>query len=143
MKKTTKHAGAEDVASGDEQIAAWTQVQSSVQREACELLRGLIDAALPKATKKVWHGSPVWFLDGHPVVGYSTNKKGVALLFWNGQAFGEEGLQPMGSFRAAQAVFGDADGIDARTVRRWLKKAGADVLDSAALAKQMREARRK
>jgi hypothetical protein len=99
----------------------------------------LIDAALPKATARVWHGSPVWFIDENPVVGYSATAKAVKLLFWNGQAFGEPDLKPVGKYRAAEAVFGDASEIDTTAVRRWLKKARTDVFDSRGFFKKLRE----
>ena len=41
-------------------------------REICNLLAREIDRALPEAENKIWHAHPVWFLDGNPVVGYST-----------------------------------------------------------------------
>ena len=31
----------------------------------------LITKKLPKAEGKVWHGHPVWFINGNPVVGLS------------------------------------------------------------------------
>jgi hypothetical protein len=120
-------------------IAAYTEAQPPVFRAICDILRALIDAALDKATSKVWHGSPVWFIDDNPVVGYNATAKTVNLLFWNGQAFDEPALKPVGKYRAAQAVFDDAAAIDAKVVRRWLKKAKADVFDSRAFFKKLRE----
>jgi hypothetical protein len=86
----------------------------------CDVLRKLIDAAIPNASSRVWHGSPVWFVDDNPVVGYNATAKGVNMLFWNGQAFDEADLQPVGKYGAAQAVFGRADDIKSAVVRRWL-----------------------
>jgi hypothetical protein len=105
----------------------------------CDSLRNLIEAALPKASAKVWHGSPVWFIDDNPVVGYNATAKGVNLLFWNGRAFDEAELKPVGKYGAAQAVFADAAAIDPKAVRRWLKKAKADVFDSKGFFKKLRE----
>ncbi|MDZ7274155.1 MAG: DUF1801 domain-containing protein [candidate division KSB1 bacterium] len=84
---------------GDDQIATYSQAQPLALRTICDLLRELIDTALPKATSKVWHGSPVWFIDDNPVVGYNATAKTVNLLFWNGQAFDEAGLKPVGKYR--------------------------------------------
>src|SRR5262249_26648366 len=108
----------------------------------CELLRELIDVAIPKATCKVWHGSPVWFIDDNPVVGYNATAKSVNLLFWNGQAFDKASLKPVGKYGAAQAIFTDAAEIDSKVIRRWLKKAKADVFDSKAFFKTLREEKR-
>ena len=120
-------------------IAAYSRAQSPSFRETCETLRALITSALPKATSKVWHGAPVWFIDENPVVGYSVKTKGVSLLFWNGQAFKEPGLKPMGKYGAAEAVFRDVDELDAPAIRRWLKKARTNVFDSKTFFRKLRE----
>src|SRR5262245_31766934 len=98
----------------DAAIAAYAAAQPPAFRAICESLRKLITTAIPKATSKVWHGSPVWFIDENPVVGYNATAKTVNLLFWNGQAFDEPDLKPVGKYRAAQAVFADADDMDAK-----------------------------
>src|SRR5262245_13230373 len=107
MNKAGNAKTAKSDPGGDDQIAAYAHVQPPSLRPKCDLLRELIDTALPGATSRVWHGSPVWFLGENPVVGYNATAKGVNLLFWNGQAFDEAGLQPVGKYRAAQAKFGD------------------------------------
>ncbi len=139
MKKSGKSKSVEGAPSSDGQIAAYSQAQPFAFRTICDLLRELIDTALPKATSKVWHGSPVWFIDDNPVVGYNATAKTVNLLFWNGQAFAEAGLKPVGKYRAAQAIFADAAEIDPKVVRRWLKKAASNILDSKAFFKKLRE----
>jgi hypothetical protein len=127
----------------DDPIAACSQAQPPSFRAICDRLRDLIDAALPHATSKVWHGSPVWFVDGNPVVGYSVSAKSVNLLFWNGQALGEADFKPVGKYGAAQAEFAAADDIDSAVVRRWLKKAASNVFDSRAFFKKLREERKR
>ena len=72
---------------GSDPIAAWRRAQPPALRDIATSLHALITAALPDATSKVWHGSPVWFIDDNPVVGYSAKAKAISLLFWNGQAF--------------------------------------------------------
>ena len=123
----------------DDEIDAYSKAQALQFRKMCGALRKLIDTALPKATCKVWHGSPVWFLDDNPVVGYSVTAKTVNLLFWNGLAFREPALKPVGKYGAAQAVFTDTAEIDPTVIRRWLKKAKADVFDSKAFFAKMRK----
>jgi hypothetical protein len=61
----------------------------------------LIATALPNAVGKVWHGHPVWFLDGNPIVGYSLKKAGIEVLFWSGKSFKTDGLRPIGKYQAA------------------------------------------
>jgi hypothetical protein len=108
---------------------AGAQVPGAAQ--ACRVLQALIDATLPRrATARLWHGAPVWFLGENPVVGYSVNaKQRVVLLFWNGQAFSDPSLTAVGKFHAAQIQYGDADEIDPAAARRWLRKAAKDVWD--------------
>jgi len=139
MKKAGGTKGIRGDHGDGHQIAAYSQAQPPAFRAICDVLRGLIEAALPKATSRVWHGSPVWFIEGNPVVGYNATAKAVNLLFWNGQAFDEAGLKPVGKYRAAQAVFRDTAEIDPKAIRRWLGKAKSDVLDSKAYFKKLRE----
>ncbi len=91
----------------------------------CEELFSCIVKTLPKATYKIWHGHPVWFLEGNPVVGYSKLKDSVRLLFWSGQSFDEPSLKDEGSFKAADARYTDVLQIKKTDLVRWLKKAKA------------------
>jgi hypothetical protein len=139
MAKSGNSKGAEVAPNNGDQITAYAQAQPSAFRTICDLLRELIDTVIPKATSKIWHGSPVWFIEDNPVVGYNATAKSVNLLFWNGLAFAEAGLKPVGKYGAAQATFTVAAQIDAKVIRRWLKKAKSDVFDSKAFFKKLRE----
>lgn len=86
------------------------------------MLYAEICAALPDAEAKVWHAHPVWFLDGNPIVGYSKLKDGIRLLFWSGQSFEEEGLQPEGKFKAAEARYTTVSDVRKTALRKWLKQ---------------------
>ena len=119
-------------------IDAYSQAQRPEFRAICEELRKLISKALPKSSSKVWHGQPVWFIGENPVVGFKATAKSVVLLFWNGRAFDEPDLKPLGQFQVAKAEFGDVTEIDAKAVRRWLKKAGTSLFDSVAFFKKRR-----
>lgn len=92
-------------------------------RPICDLLLATIERELPDADRKVWHGHPVWFFDGNPVVGYHRLKASVRLLFWSGQSFREPGLTPEGSFRAAEARYTDPGQVDVEVLRRLLVEA--------------------
>ncbi len=125
-------------------VAVYDAAQPANEAAICKRLRAEIARTLPDAISKVWHGAPVWFVGETPVVGYSVpSKGGVSLLFWNGQAFDERALEPVGKFQAAQARFASTAEIDATLLRRWLKKAGTQLWDvrvvhearAAALAK--------
>lgn len=92
-------------------------------RQICLQLMDAIEQHLPQATGKVWHGSPVWFIDENPIVGISKLKSHVQLLFWSGQSFDEAGLAPVGKHKAAEATYTDAAGIDPAILSVWLDKA--------------------
>lgn len=102
---------------------AYNGAQSLDEKAICDLLADEIERTLPGAENKVWHGHPVWFLDGNPVVGYSKQKSCVRLLFWSGQSFDEPGLLSEGRFKAADARYTSADAVDIAALQRWLGKA--------------------
>lgn len=104
-------------------ITAYNTSQTDSDKAICELLRQEIDRQLPEAESKIWHAHPVWFLDGNPIVGYSKLKDSVRLLFWSGQSFDEVGLQPEGSFKAAEARYTDVKDVNASDLQHWLQKA--------------------
>ena len=101
----------------------YNAAQPSEDREICQLLAEQIDRNLPEAENKIWHGHPVWFLDGNPIVGYSKLKDSVRLLFWSGQSFDERELEKEGSFKAAEARYTAAGQVDTEKLQRWLAKA--------------------
>ena len=101
----------------------YNAAQQPADRETCDLLAREIERGLPEAENRVWHAHPVWFLDGNPIVGYSKLKGCVRLLFWSGQSFDEPGLEPEGSFKAAEARYTAADQVDTEKLRRWVAEA--------------------
>lgn len=103
-------------------IVKYNQGVSGAEGAVCELLAGEIERGLPEAESRIWHGHPVWFLEGNPVVGYSKLKGGVRLLFWSGQSFEEAGLRKEGSFQAAEARYGVVDEVNLEELRRWVEK---------------------
>ena len=103
-------------------IAAYHRAQTKDDKAICDLLKKEIDKALPKAESKIWHGSPVWFLDGNPIVGYHKLKDYVRILFWSGQSFEEDGLAPEGTFKAAEARYTTPNEVKVGALRRWLSK---------------------
>lgn len=104
-------------------IQAYNALQNQGDREICDRLRAIIDAALPEAESKIWHAHPVWFLGGNPIVGYSKLKSCVRLLFWSGQSFTAPGLETEGSFKAAEKRYTALDEVDETQLRAWLEEA--------------------
>ena len=104
------------------EIAGFNAAHEGEDRVVCETLAAVIAEELPEAESRIWHGHPVWFLDGNPIVGYSKLKDCVRLLFWSGQTFEEPGLAAQGSFKAAEARFTAAEQIEEESLRRWLEE---------------------
>ena len=103
-------------------VQAYNDSESANDKAICNLLADEIDSNLPEAANKIWHAHPVWFLEGNPIVGYSKLKNCIRLLFWSGQSFEEEGLQPEGKFKAAEARYTSVEQINREDLRRWLEK---------------------
>lgn len=104
-------------------IQTYNQAQEPHHAELCALLAQEICKNLPDAENKLWHGHPVWFLDGNPITGYSKQKPGIRLMFWSGADFEEAALIVRGAkFKDASIVLNDASQIRKGDLKRWLKK---------------------
>lgn len=104
-------------------VQHYNRAQAPTDQAICDVLSREIDRNLSEAENRIWHAHPVWFLDGNPIVGYSKLKNCIRLLFWSGQSFEEEGLQPEGKFKAAEARYTSADEVNVGDLGRWLEKA--------------------
>jgi len=104
------------------EIKDYNDKQADDRKPICDLLADVIQASFPRDENKIWHGAPVWFINGNPIVGYDVQKKDVRLLFWSGQTFGESGLSPEGRFKAAEAHYTDVDQINIDDLKKWLQK---------------------
>lgn len=106
-------------------IQAYHKSQTAEDKAICDVLHEEICKHLPKAENKVWHGHPVWFLDGNPIVGYSKLKAGLQLMFWSGVTFEEEQLVPgkSGKFKDASITYTSVEQINTKDLKRWLQKA--------------------
>lgn len=93
-------------------------------QKICEVLYKEICTHLPEAENKVWHGHPVWFIEGNPIVGYSKLKAGIQLMFWSGTSFEEELLTPSksGKFKDASVIYPTSSQINFDDLKRWLSK---------------------
>jgi len=131
-KKKTKKAPVKS-----ESVGSFLRALKAPDAAIAKLLKSEIDAGLPKAKAKMYHRIPVWFIGENAVVGFRTTpKKGVSLLFWNGQALKEPELKACGSFEAAEIHFQEVGEINTKDLKRWLKKAGKDIWDFASLRRQ-------
>lgn len=78
------------------EILKYNEQQEPHLKKVCDVLAEESDRSLPKSENKIWHGHPVWFLDGNPIVGYSKQKPGIRLMFWSGADFEGAGLNVVG-----------------------------------------------
>lgn len=119
------------------EIKKYNNIQASAERTICELLAKTIEAGLKGAESKIWHGHPVWFLDGNPIVGYSKIKAGIRLMFWSGADFAEAKLVPgSGKFKDASILYTSAKEVSAKEVKQWLKKSREIQWDYKNIAKR-------
>lgn len=105
-------------------IENYNAMQSEPYQAICNRLMDEINRNLTTAESKIWHGAPVWFLDGNPIVGYSKLKSSIQLLFWSGASF-DDTLRPTGKFQAAEARYHDVEEIHNEDLTRWLQKSVA------------------
>lgn len=107
-------------------ILSYNDKQNPEDAKICERLADVITRNLAGATNKLWHGHPVWFLDGNPIVGYSREKRGLRLMFWSGRDFGETDLMPgAGRFKDASIFYSDVSEVHTDDLKRWLQKSVA------------------
>ena len=107
-------------------IAEFNAAQNEEERPICEKLMQEINLSLPEAESKIWHGHPVWFLDGNPTVGYSNLKDCIRLMFWSGADFEEPDLKPgTGKYKDASARYTEVEQINIKDLKRWLKKSAS------------------
>ena len=105
------------------EILEYNEKQALVDKDICDVLADEINRSLSGAESKIWHGHPVWFLDGNPITGYSKQKPGIRLMFWSGADFEEPELNVLGKkFKDASIFYSDAADINKTALRRWLKK---------------------
>lgn len=103
-------------------IETYNNTLPATEQAIVTLLAQEITNGLPAAENKLYHGHPVWFLDGNPIVGYRLQKAGLTLLFWSGQSFDEAALKPEGKFKAAQIRYATLHDINTTDLQRWLTK---------------------
>lgn len=107
-------------------IPEYNKAQNEEVKMICDFLELNINKFLKKNESKVWHGSPVWFINGNPIVAYSVRKNSsVSLMFFSGQSFDEKDLQPEGKFKAVEIFYTDIKEIKITHLKKWLKKAEA------------------
>lgn len=106
-----------------QEIQEYNHKQAEEYKIICTKLAILITENLPEAENKIWHGHPVWFLNGNPIVGYDKLKGGLRLLFWSGIGFEENQLKPgSGKFKDASITYNSIDELNEVDLIRWLQK---------------------
>ncbi len=105
-------------------VAEYNELMSGEESKICSTLSDLINTNLTRAEHKIWHGAPVWFLAGNPIVGYSKIKAGIKLMFWSGADFNEPKLKVgSGKFKDAAIIYVSESQVHVEDLKRWLTKA--------------------
>ncbi len=105
-------------------IDEYNEGLDEIQRPIAAKLAAMLDAGLYGAEGKVYHGHPVWLVDGQPVAGYKAFPRWVTLMFWRGQEFQSRGaLEPMGSSAMAGIKLAERAELNALPVDEWLREA--------------------
>jgi hypothetical protein len=120
--KATKFKSNITTSNISDEITSYNNKLKNENLEISNILSTIIQSNLTNSTNYLWHGHPVWFIDGNPIVGYSKVKSGIRLLFWSGQSFEEGILQNSGSYKAAQIDYTNPKQIDIKIIKRILKK---------------------
>ena len=102
-------------------IAEYSEQLAPEFRELADQLAKSFKKQVPQAEAKVWHGHPVWFIEGNPVFGYSLKKAGLEVLFWSGKSFKKAGLKPIGKYQAAGISISTKSDVEA--LKDWLQEA--------------------
>lgn len=106
------------------EYAAYRVSLSASHQAIGDVLYSAIATELTEATFKIWHRHPVWFLNGNPIVGFSSQKKGLRLMFWSGSDFGEPDLNVKGGkFKDASVFFNQVGEVTLHDLVRWIQKA--------------------
>jgi hypothetical protein len=86
-------------------------------------LRELLDANLPQATGRVYHGHPIWLVDKTMVAGFKAYTSYVTFMLWDGQDVDDPTgrLQP-GARRMASVKLRDESDVDTAAFTSWLKQ---------------------
>ncbi len=101
----------------------YIQQLGSEDQAIARLIALTIDRQLPEAESKIWHGHPVWFINGNPIVGYSRQKKGMRLMFWSGADFMEgDSIVKGGKFKDASIFYNQVQDVDTVDLNRWLQQ---------------------
>jgi len=105
-------------------VSSYNKKQTRDAKKICDFLELNITKHLKKGESKIWHGTPVWFIDENPIVSYSVRKDGrVSLMFFSGQGFKEKDLKPEGKFKASEIFCKDVKEIKITNLKKWIKKA--------------------
>ena len=110
------------ISKGQVMVSDYNHSLEGKNRELADRLSKLFEEVVPVAEGKVWHGHPVWFIDGNPVFGYSLKKSGIEVLFWSGQSFKNLGLRAIGKFQAAGIIVDELDAAFEQNLRNWLEE---------------------
>ena len=94
-------------------------INAKTNQAICDQLASIINEQLSEAEGKIWHGHPVWFLEGNPRVDYSKQQKGLRLMFWSVADFEEPDLNIRGhNIKDASIFYQTGTDINTESLKR-------------------------
>jgi hypothetical protein len=86
-------------------------------------LRDLLDAHLPQAEGRVYHGHPIWLVDKTMLAGFKVYSSYVTFMIWQGQDVDDPtGRLVPGARRMASVKLASPSDVDADAFAGWLKQ---------------------
>lgn len=105
----------------DDYIASLSETLEPIGSQLAEIL----DNGLPGAEGVIWHGHPVWMVDGSPIAAFKAHSTHVTFMIWSGQLLTDRSgrLEPAGSATMANLKIRSAEDIDEPLFTNWLHQA--------------------
>lgn len=102
-------------------------IDDYISGHACQpvqrALRELLDANVPQATGRVYHGHPIWLVDKTMVAGFKAYTSSVTFMLWQGQDVDDPtGRLQLGARGMASVKLSDETDVDVIAFASWLKQ---------------------
>jgi len=104
-------------------IDAYLAGLGAPQRDIADALVPILDTGATDAVGRVWHGHPVWLIDGTPVAGFKAYPKYVTFMIWGGQLLADESGRLERGARMGTVKLASVDDVDRELFLEWLQQA--------------------
>jgi hypothetical protein len=104
-------------------IDAYLDGLDPAQREIADALVPVLEESATDAVGQVWHGHPVWLIDGTPVAGFKAYPRYVTFMIWGGHLIADESGRLERGARMGTVKLSSVDEVDAELFSQWLQQA--------------------